>query len=154
MDPFDNVLGRTMNIGLGSARRTILLIDADPHSRAALRLALEGAGFSVGEAANDEEGERTALRIGPDAIVAELMTDRAHGAMGIGERLLAHGDRTIPCFIVSTAADALMGAVGLHEMGITGVFLKPIDPAIVIQALRTRLGSGPRTPEPSGLGHA
>jgi hypothetical protein len=47
-----------------------------------------------------------------------------------------------------------MGAVGLHEMGISGVFLKPVDPAVVIQALRTRLGSGQRIPEPSGSGHA
>ena len=136
-----------MNIGLGSRRRTILLIDADSHARATLRLALEGAGFSVGEAANDQEGERTALAVRPDAIVAELMSDQAHFGMSIGERLIAHGG-TIPCFIVSNAGEALMGAVGFHEMGISGVFLKPVDPAVVIQALRTRLGSGPRIAEP------
>ena len=34
----------------------------------------------------------------------------------------------IPCYIVSTASDALMGSVGLHEIGISGVFLKPVDP--------------------------
>jgi DNA-binding response OmpR family regulator len=142
-----------MNIGLGPLRRTILLIDADPHARATLRLALEGAGFSVGEAANDQEGERTALRVRPDAIVAELMSDQAHGGMSICERMIAHGG-AIPCFIVSSAGEALMGAVGLHEMGISGVFLKPVDDAIVIQALRTRLGSGPKIPEPPGSGHA
>jgi hypothetical protein len=32
-----------------------------------------------------------------------------------------------------------MGAVGLHEIGISGVFLKPLEPAIVIQTLKTRL---------------
>ena len=41
-----------MNIGLGARRKTILLIDADPHARAILRNALEAADFSVGEAAN------------------------------------------------------------------------------------------------------
>jgi hypothetical protein len=30
--------------------------------------------------------------------------------------------------------------VGLHELGISGVFLKPVDAAIVIQTLKTRLG--------------
>jgi DNA-binding response OmpR family regulator len=129
-----------VNIGLGDRRRTILLVDVDPHARAALRLALEGAGFSVGEAANDQEGERTAMRVRPDAIVAELMSDHAHGGMSICERMIAHGG-TIPCFIVSGAGEALMGAVGLHEMGISSVFLKPVDYAVVIQALRTRLGS-------------
>jgi DNA-binding NtrC family response regulator len=45
-----------MNIGLGSKRKTILLVDADPHARAVLRNALEAAGFSVGEAATAREG--------------------------------------------------------------------------------------------------
>ena len=36
-----------MNIGLGARRKTILLIDGDPHARAILRLALEADGFSV-----------------------------------------------------------------------------------------------------------
>ena len=128
-----------MNIGLGDRRRTILLIDADAHARAILRKALEAAGFSVGEAANNREGERTALRIKPDAILAELMTDPADVGMTISERLKASGS-TIPCYIVSTASDALMGSVGLHEIGISGVFLKPVEPAIVIQTLKTRLG--------------
>ena len=128
-----------MNIGLGNRRRTILLIDADAHARATLRKALEAADFSVGEAANNREGERTALRIKPDAILAELMTDPSDAGMMISERLKTSGS-TIPCYIVSTASDALMGSVGLHEIGISGVFLKPVEPAIVIQTLRTRLG--------------
>ena len=128
-----------MNIGLGDRRRTILLIDADAHARATLRKALEAADFSVGEAASNREGERTALRIKPDAILAELMTDPDDAGMTVSERLKASGS-TIPCYIVSTASDALMGSVGLHEIGISGVFLKPVEPAIVIQTLKTRLG--------------
>ena len=128
------------NIGLGSRRRTILLVDSDPHARAALRIALEGGGFSVGEAADGQEGERTALRVRPDAILAELMTDAHEPGGTLGERLRAAGS-TIPCYIVSTAAEALMGSVGLHELGIEGVFLKPVDAAIVVQTLRGRLGA-------------
>ncbi len=124
-----------MNIGLRDRRRTILLIDGDPHARAVLRTALEAADFSVGEAANGREGERTALRIKPDAVLVELMFDTVDGGMTITERLHASGS-TIPCYIVSTASDALMGSVGLHEIGVAGVFLKPVDPAIVIQTLR------------------
>jgi len=127
------------NIGLGADRRTILLVDADPHARATLRLALEGAGFSVGEAANDTEGERTANRIRPDAILCELISGSATAAPTLPERLLADG-LGIPCYILSGAADALLGSVGFHELGIEGVFLKPADTAIVIQALQSRLG--------------
>jgi DNA-binding response OmpR family regulator len=128
-----------MNIGLREQRKTILLVDGDAHARALLRLALEASGFSVGEAANDLEGERTALRIKPDAVLAELMLDKASGAMTITERLHASGSN-IPCYILSAASDALVGSVGLHEIGVSGVFLKPVDVAIVIQTLKTRLG--------------
>lgn len=72
-----------MNIGLGSKRKTILLVDADPHARAVLRNALEAAGFTVGEAATAREGERTVIRVKPDAILADLMMETidAGGAM-------------------------------------------------------------------------
>jgi len=128
-----------VNIGLGKRRRTILLVDADAHARASLRIALEAAGFSVGEAANDHEGERTALRIKPDAILAELITETAGAGEMLSERLHAAGG-TIPCYILSAAANAIMGSVGLHEIGVTGVFLKPVDPTIVVQTLRSLLG--------------
>jgi DNA-binding response OmpR family regulator len=128
-----------MNIGLGGTRRTILLIDADPHARAVLRAALEASGFSVGEAANNHEGERTILRIRPDAVLADLLADPSGAEMTVSEWLRANGDTT-PCYIVSTAGEALVGSVGLHELGVTGVFLKPVDTALVVQTLRTRLG--------------
>ena len=128
-----------MNIGLRERRRTILLVDGDAHARAVLRKALEAAEFSVGEAANDNEGELTALRIKPDAILAELTNDTAVGGRVISERLKALGS-TAPCYIISTASDALIGSVSLQSLGIAGVFMKPVDVCIVIQTLNTRLG--------------
>ncbi len=132
-----------MNIGLGARRRTILLVDTDPQARAALRKALESAGYSVGEAATDVEGERTALRIKPDAILAELIAEGGADGRMVSERLHARGSK-IPCYIMSAAADALLGTIGLHEIGVSGVFLKPVDAAIVIQTLRSQLGQGER----------
>ena len=127
-----------MNIGLGNRRKTILLIDADPHARAVLRTALEAAQFSVGEAATNREGERTIQRIQPDAVLADLLADPSDAGPTISEWLRATGS-TIPCYIISTAAEALMGSVGLHELGISGIFLKPLDTKVVIRTLKTRL---------------
>lgn len=126
-----------MNIGLGSERKIVLLIDTDPHARAVLRNALEAAGFSVGEAANSHEGERTAKRIRPDAILAALMLGTADSATVASK--LKRAELDVPFYIVTTATDALVGTVGLHELGISGVFLKPVDTAIVIQTLKMRL---------------
>ena len=131
-----------MNIGLGDRRKTILLIDADPHARAVLRKALEAARFSVGEAASNREGERTIQRISPDAVLADLLADPSDTGLTISEWIQAN-HATIPCYIVSTVGDALVGSVGLHELGVTGVFLKPADTALVIQTLCTQLDVAP-----------
>jgi len=127
-----------MNIGLGSKRKTVLLIDSDPHARAMLRNALEAAAFTVGEAASGHEGERTVARIKPDAILADLMMETIDAGGTIARKLKELGSQ-VPIYIVSTAGDALVGAVGLRELGISGVFLKPLDCAVVIQTLKTRL---------------
>ena len=128
-----------MNIGLGDKRRLILLIDSDPHARHGLRLVLEQAGFSVGEAVNDREAERVCAHLRPDAVLAELISgDSGHT---IAEKLHAQASG-IPCYILRSASDALMGSVGLHELGVSGVFLKPVDAALVVQTLKTRLGVG------------
>ncbi|SON53967.1 osmolarity response regulator [Hartmannibacter diazotrophicus] len=128
-----------MNIGLGDKRRMILLVDADAHARAVMRNALEAAGFSVGEAVNAREGERTLNRIRPDAILADLMIESIEADGGLTDTLAKAGSE-IPIYVVSNAADALVGAVGLQELGVSGVFVKPADPAIVVQTLKTRLG--------------
>ena len=128
-----------MNIGLGNKRKTILLVDSDPHARAVLRNSLEAAGFTVGEAANGHEGERTVIRIKPDAILADLMMETIDAGSAIADKVKEIGSQ-IPIYIVSTASDALIGAVGLRELGISGVFLKPGDPAVIVQTLKTRLG--------------
>jgi DNA-binding response OmpR family regulator len=127
-----------MNIGLGDRRQTILLVDPDPHARKTLRLALEADGFSVGEACNTHEGERTARRIHPDAILADLLTDTANHGATLPERLHEAGLH-IPIYIVSAGSDALLNTVGLHEIGVAGVFLKPADAAVIIETLKIRL---------------
>jgi DNA-binding response OmpR family regulator len=127
-----------MNIGLGDRRQTILLVDADPHARKTLRLALEAALYSVGEACNTQEGERTARRIHPQAILADLLTDAANHGATLPERLHAAG-LTIPVYIISAGSEAVLNTVGLHELGVAGVFLKPADAAIIIETLKIRL---------------
>jgi DNA-binding response OmpR family regulator len=81
-----------MNIGLGDRRRTILLIDTDPHARAVLRKALEAKRFSVGEAASNREGERTILRIRPDAVLADLLADPSDTGTTVSEWLRSRQD--------------------------------------------------------------
>ena len=126
---------------MGKQRRNILLVDQDPHFRANLRLALEEAGFTVGEAANGKEGERTALRIRPDAILLDLMMEEVDTGGLIAQRLREIGEK-FPIYIISGAAASMQYNFNFHDLGITGVFSKPVDVKAVIQTLKTRLKMG------------
>lgn len=123
---------------MGTGRRTILLVDPDPHFRAGLRLALEAGGFQVGEAANGKEGERTAMRIRPDAILAELMLESVDAGSMVARRLREIGEK-FPIYLISSASAAMHTDLDLHDLGIAGHFAKPVDVRIVIQTLKSRL---------------
>src|ERR1700685_2923071 len=125
---------------MAAERKLILLISHAPHARAILRRALEAEGFLVGEAANSKEGERTIRRVNPDAAIADLQMEIVEaGERAIEQLCQAGGDRLF--YLVTTGPDALSGEFNLHQLGVTGVFLKPVDPAIVIATLKTALAS-------------
>ena len=123
---------------MGTQRRTVLLVDQDPHFRASLRLALEEAGFSVGEAANGKEAERMALRIRPDAILMDLMLEQVDTGSLLAQHLRDIGEK-FPIYIISGAAASMHSDFNFHAIGITGIFAKPVDIKAMIQTLKTRL---------------
>jgi DNA-binding NarL/FixJ family response regulator len=119
-------------------RKLILLISHDPHGRASLRRALEAEGFLVGEAANSDEGERTIRRVQPDVAIADLQMEIVESGAPAIERLRAAAGAGL-FYLVTTGTNALGGEYDLHRLGVTGIFLKPVDPAIVIATLRPAL---------------
>ncbi len=123
---------------MGPRRRTILLVDQDPQFRAGLRMALEAAGFVVGEAANGKEGERTAMRIRPDAILADLMLESVDSGSMVAQRLREVGEK-FPIYIISSAFGVVDPELDFSDLGISGVFTKPVNTKEVIDALKERL---------------
>jgi len=60
------------------------------------------------------------------------------GGERVIERLRDAGPRNV-FYLVTTGTDALSFEFSLHQLGVTGIFLKPIDSAIVIQTLKAAL---------------
>ncbi len=118
-------------------RKLVLLISHEPHPRAILRRALEAAGFVVGEASNGKEGERTIRRVKPDAAIADLQMEIVEGGDGVIERIRS-GDADTLLYLVTTG-DASTLEFSLHQLGVTGMFLKPVDSDIVVSTLKMAL---------------
>lgn len=122
-------------------KKTILVIDDDPDIRAAMRMVLEAEGFLVGESSNGEEGIKTAERIQPDAMVIDLMMENVDSGTTVAQELKAKG-YTGPMYMLSSAGDAVRYNLDERELGLAGIFQKPIDPKLLVTTLKQALRVG------------
>lgn len=120
---------------MSAPHKLVLLISHDPHLRAILRRALEAEGYLVGEAANSTEGVRTIQRVKPDAVIADLQMEVVESGDRVIEKLRAANAGHV-LYLVTSGTDALSDQFDTHRLGVAGIFLKPVDPAVVIAALR------------------
>ncbi len=121
-----------------SKKKTILAIDDDPDIRAALRVVLEAAGFSVGEAANGEEGLEVANRIKPDAVICDLMMETVDSGSTVALKLRESG-YSGPIYMLSSAGDAVQYNLDARALGLSGIFQKPIEPKTLVKTLKAEL---------------
>lgn len=128
------------NDTMETKRKTILAIDDDPDIRAALRVMLEAAGFSVGEAANGEEGLKAAARIKPDAVIVDLMMENVDSGSYVAKQLKDTGYPG-PVYMLSSAGDAVQYNLDARELGLAGIFQKPMNPKTLVAALKAELGA-------------
>lgn len=122
-----------------TATKTILVIDDDPDIRASLRVVLEAEGFSIGEAATGEEGLKVAERIKPDAIIVDLMMESVDSGSTVAQRLKEAGFGGV-VYMLSSAGDTVRYNIDARDLGLAGIFQKPIDPATLVATLRAKLG--------------
>ena len=123
----------------GTRKKTILIIDDDPDIRAALRVVLMAENFSVGEATNGEEGLKVAERIGPDAVVVDLMMESVDSGCTVAKELRKSGYAG-PIYMLSSAGDTVRYNIDSRDIGLTGIFQKPINPATLVTTLKTKFG--------------
>jgi hydrogenase maturation protease len=119
-------------------RKTILIIDDDADLRASMRIVLEASGFSVGEAADGEEGTKIAERIKPDAIIVDLMMETIDAGSKLSTYFKEKGFDG-PIFLLSSAGDTVRYNIDARELGLAGIFQKPIDHKVLINTLKKQL---------------
>ena len=118
--------------------KTILIIDDDPDIRSALRIVLEAAGFSVGEASSGEEGLAATRRIEPDAIVVDLMMESVDAGSRLSQELKTNGFGG-PIFLLSSAGESVRFNIDARELGLAGIFQKPVDHGVLVRTLKKTL---------------
>jgi two-component system, NtrC family, sensor kinase len=136
----------------GSSRR-VLVIDDSGIFRASIRQVLEGAGYSVQEAATGEDGLVLAAATRPDAVVVDGMLPGIDGATVVQRLKWDASLRGTPCLLL-TAAEGTEDELRSLEAGADAYVRKSEDMAVILVRLAALLRGAPSKggePSPSLL---
>jgi len=118
-----------------NGKHVILCIDDDQDT---LRLVLETSGYLMEEAISAEAGLKQYKETKPDLIIVDLMMEEIDSGTNFVKELRLLGN-TAPVYMLSSAGDQLFMATDYTDLGLAGVFQKPIQPNVLLSTLREKL---------------
>jgi DNA-binding response OmpR family regulator len=119
-------------------KHVILCVDDDKDMLDAMRLVLEASGYAMVAARSAEEGLRAYKEHNPDLIIVDLMMEEVDAGTSLVRNLKAEGN-TKPVYMLSSVGDDLHMSVDESELGLSGVFQKPIDNQNLLTVLKSKL---------------
>jgi two-component system phosphate regulon response regulator PhoB len=123
----------------------ILIVEDHPTMREAMRLVLEGEGFTIDEAADGERALELVRADPPDLVFLDMNIPGPSGAEVLGE--LRADPATAEVRIIVVTADGEEGRGRAIAMGADEYFTKPFSPITLLQTVEQVLSSPPHAPE-------
>lgn len=120
-------------------KRTILCIDDDQDILDILKAILTANGYEVVGALSAEQGLRAFKQSRPDLIIVDLMMEEIDAGTNLVKQLKAAGSGA-PVYMLSSVGDSLSMLTDYGELGLSGVFQKPIDSDKILSTIRAKLG--------------
>jgi len=119
-------------------KHVILTIDDDADVRYALKIVLEGNGYAVVEAATAEDGLKVYKEHNPDLLIVDLMMEEVDAGVAFVKELKAINNQA-PVYMLSSVGDNLNVTTDYADLGLAGVFQKPIDNNMLLSILASKL---------------
>ncbi len=119
-------------------KHVILCVDDDPDLLEALKLVLEKNGYCFVSARSAEEGLAKFKEVNPDLIIVDLMMEEVDAGTSLVRNLKAEGNSK-PVYMLSSVGDQVNLNINAQELGLSGVFQKPIDNQNLISVLESKL---------------
>jgi len=116
----------------------ILYVDDDPDFLAAMRVISEANGYIMAEALTAEEGLKAYREMEPDLVIVDLMMEEVDAGIHLVKELQAAGN-TVPIYMISSVGDNLAINVDHSQLGLAGVFQKPVDTGALLKVLEAKL---------------
>ncbi len=119
-------------------KHVILCVDDDADVLEAARTVLESNGYVFAGAATAEEGLRSYEKAKPDLIIVDLMMEEIDAGTALVRDLKARGNQA-PVYMLSSVGDSLSQVTDYADLGLAGVFQKPLDPDRLLSTLGAKL---------------
>jgi len=119
-------------------KHVILCVDDDPDILSFLKIVLEAEGYVVVQAGSAEEGLKRFKESAPDLLIVDLMMEEVDAGTAFVKEIRLLGNDA-PVFMLSSAGDNLSQATDVCELGLSGVFQKPMDREHLITIVRAKL---------------
>ena len=119
-------------------KHVILYIDDDQDCLDAVRMILEANGYEMVEARSAEEGLRVYKTSKPDFLIVDLMMEEVDAGTSFVRELQILGNKA-PIYMLSSVGDDLSISTDSAELGLSGVFQKPLEPDTLLTILKVKL---------------
>ena len=116
----------------------VLCIDDDEDVLFSLRTVLEKNGYEMAQAFSAEDGLKVYKEVSPDFVIVDLMMESVDAGKNLVKEFKLLGN-TAPIYMLSSVGDSLASNVDFSELGLMGVFQKPIDSNTLLTTLQTKL---------------
>jgi DNA-binding response OmpR family regulator len=120
-------------------KNLILIIDDDPDILSSLKLTLESAGYSVAQATSGEAGLKMFNEIDPGLIICDIMMEKIDTGIRL-VRTIREKNKEVPIYLLSDIGRLTAANIDIYEMGCSGSFQKPFDPAELLRVIRQKMG--------------
>jgi DNA-binding response OmpR family regulator len=116
----------------------ILHIEDDLDYLDSMRLIIEKGGYLYVGAKTAEDGVHMFKDHNPDLIIVDMIMEEVDSGLNIVKELKLAGNEA-PVYMLSTVGDQLHATTNYSELGLSGVFQKPIIPEQVLRTIGMKL---------------
>jgi DNA-binding response OmpR family regulator len=117
----------------------ILCVDDDGDILEALRLRLNKAGYLTETALSAEEGLKKFKQSKPDLVIVDLMMEEIDSGTCLVKELKLAGN-VAPVLLLSSLGDSLTTSASTRDLGLDGVFQKPVNFEALLRTIKAKLG--------------
>ena len=116
----------------------ILCIDDDNDILESLRMVLENNNYIMVSAISAEDGLKEYKACNPDFVIVDMMMEIVDAGNNLAKELKLLNN-TAPVYMLSSVGDSLAANIDFSELGLNGVFQKPIEIKTLLKTLEMKL---------------